>query len=333
MISIAAENLMHRGQPKRTTLVVIILWILTCARAPHAQTSLSPGSDHEVTVLINAVGPNQNPVEIRAEDLRITEDGGLEQISHFQPIKNSAITLTLIIDISISQERTLDAQKRAATTFVNSIIHSDRDLAAVATLTNFVRVEQQPTDDLELIRAAIDRAKIAFPPGYQRGAVIIGPPPTQRGIASPIGSTAIWDAIVTTCDGSRFSPIEKRRRAIILLTDGQDTASKSKLSEAIESAVRKDITVFSIGIGDPNYDGVNKNALRKLSEDTGGKAYFPKKTTDLSAVFGEIGTLLRNYYEVSYTSIGTKPAGKLKIIITNPNAKGVQLLYPQVVTH
>jgi len=306
------------------------LCVLACAQMSGAQPSNPvPSPSHEATVLITATGAGQEPVVVRAEDLTLTEDGVPQHISRLQQVNDSAIIIAIIIDISMSQERTLDAQKVAAKAFVNSILRPDRDLAAVATLTDTLYVEQQPTNNLDLVRAAIDRAKVAAPPGYQGSTVVIAPQ-SQKTPPAP-GTSAIWDAVKTTCQASRFSPSVSRRRGIILLTDGQDTASKTTLTEAAECAGRKDITIYSIGIGDSRYDGVNKSDLRKLSAETGGSAYFPKQPTDLSAEFDEIGKLLRNYYILNYSSASGKQLRKVRITLRNSNSRSVQLLYGRFV--
>jgi VWFA-related protein len=121
------------------------------------------------------------------------------------------------------------------------------------------------------------------------------------------GSTAIWEAIALTnarvlAPRSR-NPVEnQRRRAIILLTDGFDTSSRLKRSEALDSAIATESVIYAIGIGDGRYSGVDKDALKELAESTGGRAFFPKKQVDLTKAFGEIEMELRTQYLITYTS-------------------------------
>src|SRR5207237_4422203 len=76
------------------------------------------------------------------------------------------------------------------------------------------------------------------------------------------------------------------RRAVLLVTDGVDTNSRVKLDEAVASALQSEVVVYAVGIGDSrNFDGVDRSPLRKLSERTGGRAFFPKKINDVTAIF------------------------------------------------
>jgi VWFA-related protein len=231
----------------------------------------------------------------------------------------------------MSQQRTLTDEKAAATSFINSIIQTSRDQAAVATLTNTLNIEQQPTNDLSLVRSAIARAKIAEPTVYKGGRIVSRPvsPPAP----AAVGSTAIWDALMLTCN-SRFSSTSSAatRHAIVILSDGFDTSSRNNLDDAAQCLSLKKTAVFSIGIGDPRFDGINKNGLRKLSETTGGQAYFPKQTTDLAAAFDQIRSLLRNYYVLSYDSTSLKPADKVHLEGATANLKKVDLLYSRTVS-
>ncbi len=317
----------------RKVSLLITFCYIGCPGFSGGQTPSASTWQNEVTIFFTVIDKKQSFVkEIQPQDLKVFEDGDSQPITGLRQITAGAVSIALLIDTSLSQERILGAQKVAATSFVESVIQTDHDQIAVATFTIDLHFEQQFTNDLGLLRVAIARAKIVAPPGYAGGRVVVGPPP--RGSAAQIGSTAIWDAVVSTCNGWPFSSAAGGRRAIVLLTDGQDIASKTNLSQAVEYASRSGIAVYSIGMGDDRYDGVDKNALRRISESTGGRAFFPKKSSDLSAAFEEIGRTLRNYYVLTYNSSSRKHAsGKLRLEIRNPNFKDVQLLYGQIVSH
>src|SRR5207302_3925154 len=91
-------------------------------------------------------------------------------------------------------------------------------------------------------------------------------------------------------ESHRVSPDEQvTRRALILLTDGVDNASSRKLDEAIDRAWRAGVIVYSIGIGDRfRFEGVREDVLRRLGDETGGRAYFPRSTDDLLDDFHQI---------------------------------------------
>src|SRR2546428_4858841 len=111
----------------------------------------------------------------------------------------------------------------------------------------------------------------------------MAPPPVSiRGGATPPinggsrqGSTAIWDAVIAT--SADMLAKEPGRKTIILFTDGEDTSSRMKLDEAINEALRAEVVIYSLGIGDPGQGGVNEGVLKKLSESTGGGPPVPTR--------------------------------------------------------
>jgi len=142
------------------------------------------------------------------------------------------------------------------------------------------------------------------------------------GVGSPReGSTAIWDTVALVASNVLGRSLTQRRRAIILLTDGQDTSSRVSRATAIDQALQAETVVYAIGIGDKRYDGINKKALDDIAEKTGGRAFYPKKSTDLMAAFQEIEQELRSQYLIAYSSTNKQHNGQfrtLKIEVTNP---------------
>jgi VWFA-related protein len=112
----------------------------------------------------------------------------------------------------------------------------------------------------------------------------------------------------------------QRRRAIILLTDGQDTTSRLLRSEAINRALEAETVIYAIGIGDSKYEGINKGALNAVAFATGGRAFFPKREADLKYAFSEIEEELRSQYLIAYSSTNKRRDGtyrQMRIDITN----------------
>ena len=148
-----------------------------------------------------------------------------------------------------------------------------------------------------------------------------GTPPISGTNQQVAGSTAIWDSIwVTSSDVLGPAP-EKTRRAIILLSDGYDTFSKKKLDEAVQAAQRAEAVIYSIGIGDNFYDGVDEGSLKKISERTGGRAYFPRDENELRQAFRQIQDEMRSQYLVSYEPSNRALDGtyrKIEIQVANP---------------
>ena len=147
------------------------------------------------------------------------------------------------------------------------------------------------------------------------------------------GSTAIWDSIWVTSREVLSDTSDKTRRAIILLTDGEDTSSRMKLTEAIDSALKVDAIVYAIGIGDNYFSGVDEGSLRKITERTGGRAYFPRSEEDLRSAFAQIQDELREQYLVAYSPSNKAKDGtfrKVQIDFKDPELrKSMKLTYRQ----
>ncbi len=114
---------------------------------------------------------------------------------------------------------------------------------------------------------------------------------------------------------------EKTRRAIILLTDGVNTYGKKKLDDAVQAALKSEAIIYSIGIGDNFYSGVDRGALNKVSERTGGRAYFPKDERELREAFQQIQEEMRSQYLLAYEPSNQTRDGayrRIEIQLTNP---------------
>ena len=175
---------------------------------------------------------------------------------------------------------------------------------------------------MERLRRAIDRVEFVPPSGYIGGGVVVnGTPPISGTNQSLAGSTAIWDAIWVTSDEVIRDSAEHTRRAIILLTDGDDTSSRMKMHEAIEQAQKVDALIYAIGIGDRYTYGVDEGSLRKVAERTGGRAFFPSNERDLRDAFDQIQRDLREQYLIAYSSSNKTRDGsyrRVEIQVTNP---------------
>ena len=284
-------------------------------------------------VLFTAVDRNKRFVTtIKKEDVRVLEDGVEQDVFTFQRETDRALSLAILIDTSASQERTLPEEKSAAQRFVDTVIRQQKDEVAVLTFTGDATLEQGLTGSAANVRRAIDRIEFVPPSGYIGGGTVINVPGTTPPISGDnqrrAGSTAIWDAVWVTSRDVLSETSDKTRRAIILLTDGVDTSSRLKMSEAIDSALKADAIIYSIGIGDDFYSGVEESTLRTLSERTGGRAYFPRDETDLRAAFSQIQEELRSQYLLAYSPKNKAKDGtfrKVLIEVVNPDLQKQKL--------
>ena len=262
---------------------------------------------------------------LKAEDIRIMEDGQPQDIFTFQQNIELPLSIAILIDTSISEERTLPDEKVAARAFLEDVLRAQKDEAAVLSFTGDTTLEQGFTGSIERLRRAIDRVEFVPPSGYVGGGVVVnGTPPISGTNQNLAGSTAIWDAVWATCEELMSTSAENTRRAIILLTDGVDTSSHMKMHEAIERSQKADALLYAIGIGDRYFGEVNESSLRKIAEQTGGRAYFPRRETDLRDAFAQIQRDLREQYLVAYSPSNKARDGsyrRIEIQVVNPALK------------
>jgi Ca-activated chloride channel homolog len=262
---------------------------------------------------------------LRAEDVRVLEDGVPQKLFTFQQETDRALAIAFLIDVSGSQELTLPDEKAAARLFIENVIKSSRDQVAIVPFTGSAYLEQEMTRDVLSVYRVLQRVEIAVPSYLGSGRPLTGIPTGPRLPATPAeGSTAIWDAVALTSSDVLTKAPGLRRRAIILLTDGIDTTSRLSAKEAVNRALGAETVVYAIGIGNSKYEGVDRGVLREIAERTGGLAFFPDKKFDLNAAFAEIERELRTQYLIAYSSTNKKRDGgyrKITIELTNPDLR------------
>jgi Ca-activated chloride channel family protein len=262
---------------------------------------------------------------LKVEDVRVLEDGAPQEIFAFHQSVELPLSLAILIDCSGSEERTLPEEKAAARSFLESIMRPAKDEAAIVSFTGEVTLEQGLTGNVARLRRAIDQVEFVPPSGYIGGGVVVGGTPPISGTQQTLaGSTAIWDAIWATSNELLTASAEHQRRAIILLTDGQDTISQVRMQEAIERAVKVDALIYAIGIGDRFQFGINEGALKKITEGTGGRAYFPRNERELRDAFAQIERELREQYLIAYSPSNKARDGsyrRVTIEIVNPDLR------------
>ncbi|MEP6635609.1 MAG: VWA domain-containing protein [Acidobacteriota bacterium] len=265
---------------------------------------------------------------LRANDLRVLENSSPQDISLFERETNRPLTLVVLVDTSKSQERTLPDEKRAAKAFLSAVVKPDRDNVALVSFTGRPVVEQELTENMPRLNRAIDRLKVALPADN----------PTCEDVKSvqedPLCWTSIWDSVWASTNEVLGHTPENSRRAIILLSDGDDTASTIKRQDAIESAVKNNVAVYSIGIGDPEFYKIERDSLTKLSDHTGGRAFFPRDEGELQKAFAQIQEELRSQYVLAYSPKNKSRDGsrrQIKLEIVNPDLRrqNLQLQYRQ----
>lgn len=310
---------------------VLILLLLLCAPV-FAQTDQDDviRTDTDVTNLpFTATDKDRRFITtLKAEDLRVLEDGVPQQLFTFQRETDRPLAIAFLIDVSFSQESTLPAEKAAARTFIEKVIDSHKDQVAIIPFTGLAYLEQPMTRDMLSVFSVLQRIEVAVPAYLGAGRPLTGIP-TGPGLPAPPeeGTTAIWDAVALTSSNVLANAPGIRRRAIILLTDGLNTTGRLSQKQAIEQVLASEAVVYAIGIGSAK-DGLDRGVLRDVANRTGGRAFFPDKKFDLNAAFAEIEKELRTQYLIAYSSTNKKRDGayrKISIEITNPELKKEKL--------
>jgi VWFA-related protein len=177
------------------------------------------------------------------------------------------------------------------------------------------------TNNVARLNRAIDKVEFVPPSGYLGGGVIAGGTPPISGDNQAVqGSTAIWDAIWVTSEEVLKTSPEKTRRAIILLSDGVNTFGSKKFDDAVQAALRSEAVIYAVGVGDDMMGGVDEGVLKRLTERTGGRAFFPRDEDALRKAFTQIQIELRSQYLIAYQPSNQKRDGsyrKIQIQIVN----------------
>jgi VWFA-related protein len=312
----------------------------TSTPTPTPSPTPSPTPDEEVeriesdvtNVLLTATDKKRRFVTtLTADDVRLLEDGVAQQITYFQRETETPLSIVLLVDTSASQEMVMADEREAAASFVRSVLRPGKDTASVISFTGITRIDRPPTGDAPLLLSAIDRLKVEYTDEN----------PVCQNDDTPLEErircyTAVFDAVAVSVREVLSKTPETTRRAVILLSDGDDTISKLRLYQAIEYAVRANTVVYSVGIRDEDFPigSMRKDNLRSLSELTGGRAFFPKNARDLAASFSQIEQELRSQYLISYTSTNRNRDGSYRAVqveITNPQLRKqkLRLLYRQ----
>jgi VWFA-related protein len=250
---------------------------------------------------------------LKQDDFQVFEDGQLQEITNFSAESNLPITLGMLIDTSGSETYMLGAEQEAASRFLGRVLRKG-DLAMVMSFDTDVDLLADFTDDRSRLDRAIRRAQINAPGS---GAIIAqGPLPT-----SGSGGTDFYDAVYLAAHDKLSD--EAGRKAIVVLTDAEDTGSKMRLQDAIEAAQRTDTVVHILLVA---ADGGDQGVARKLTDETGGRMIIVRSEKNLEQAFDEISEELRSQYTIGYTPTNKAHDGsyrKIKVDMKNKEYAGL----------
>lgn len=232
------------------------------------------------------------------DDFEIYEDGEKQDLQYFGRQTDLPLTIGLLVDTSVSQQRVVDVERSAGYTFFDKILRVDKDLAFLMSFDIDVELLQDLTASKRLLQDALDRLEI-------QGAAYGLTPGTVPGNGKPVG-TAMYDSIYLAAN-EVLKP-QVGRKAIVVIGDGNDFGSRIEADEAIAAAHKTDTVIYSVRYFDRDayyqagmLGGGGSGALKKLSRETGGGMYEVSRKRTLKDIFDEINDELRNQYSLGYS--------------------------------
>jgi Ca-activated chloride channel family protein len=249
---------------------------------------------------------------LKKEDFRIYEDGVEQTITLFSQ-EDVPVTLGIVIDTSGSMRNKIDNVNRAALAFIKA--SNPQDEVFLIGFNDQVELLEDYTSDIEAITDSLDNIIVA-------------------------GGTALYDAIHLAVEKAHKGI--KPKKAIIVITDGEDRDSYYKLEEMTAKVQESDVQVYSVGflnaIPEKGLFGrwsksvpeKAHDALQLISEDTGARAFFPQKVSEINQIVSEVAYELRNQYSIGYISSNTARDGtyrRIKVEIDPAKAAGNHLRY------
>jgi Ca-activated chloride channel family protein len=215
--------------------------------------------------------------DLKKEDFQIVELKKEQNILEFTAESDLPLRLGILVDASNSIRDRFRFQQEAAIEFINQVIRPRQDKAVIVSYDTAAELVADLSGDTEVLGKAI------------------------RGLR-PGGGTAMYDAIFYACRDKLMQdqPRHKFRRAMIVLGDGDDNASRYTRDQALEMAQKADVVVYAISTNNTKIERDGDKVLRYFAEETGGVAFFPFKIQDLSQSFENISNELRHQYNVLY---------------------------------
>ena len=252
-------------------------------------------------------GRNNYVTDLLQKDFAVFEDGIRQELSLFTH-ENLPISLAVLIDTSASMEEKLPVARAAATRFVKTL--RAQDSAMVMSFNDRSTVLQDYTNDLVALENAINRTQAA-------------------------GPTALHNSLYITLKelSKQKKAGELRRRAVVLLSDGEDTASLVSDEQVLELARKAEINIYAISLRPNRPQDRSRLAfsqaeyvLTALTRETGGRVFFPNSLSELDSVYDQIAEELRTQYSLGYVSSNRRRDGKWRrIVVRIPDRSELQV--------
>ncbi|MDA8020128.1 MAG: VWA domain-containing protein [Thermoanaerobaculia bacterium] len=231
--------------------------------------------------------------DLRAENFRILEDGEPQQILRFRRVTDLPLHALLLLDVSASMKDTLPRVAEAGRGFLEGVM-TPKDRASVVSFHDQPTVAESFSSDIDELVRELESLRAA-------------------------GSTALYDSIVFSLH--YFYGI-KGQKALLVLSDGDDEASRFDVDTTLEVARRSGIQIYAIGLQEEKLARVSRRVLRRLAEESGGRAFFPDSADELPAIYRRIQDDLRSQYFLTYQSNSTQPPTSFRRVEVAVEDKG-----------
>ncbi len=248
-------------------------------------------------------------VDLKKEDFEVYEDKVKQlKIEEFRAQYDLPLDIALLMDTSNSVKPKLKFQRDAAVSFLQTVLRIQKDKALFLSFNSDVELQQDFTNRIDLLAKAIDKVKA-------------------------YGETRLYDAVYSICEEKMKGELG-RRRVIVLITDGEDTASEHTLQDAINIALKTETIVFVIsnkasgffGVQGGQVDSSEDKSLKRLAEDTGGRSFFTGTVIELEKGFSVIDKELRSQYLIVYEPQNDNFDGKLREVeVRLPGKKDLRI--------
>ena len=241
--------------------------------------------------------------DLKRNDFNVIDDRKpAEQIRSFRSETDLPLQVGLLVDASNSVRDRFKFEQEAAIEFLNSIVRPRYDQAFVVGFDATPEVTQDFTDRTEDLSKGVRALRAG-------------------------GGTAMYDALYFACRDKlvKQEQVGSVRRAIILLSDGDDNLSHVTREEAIEMAQRADVIVYTISTNISGMKGKGDNVLERIADATGGRAFFPFQIRDVSDAFTSIQDELRSQYAMAYKPADFATDGRFRTIEISTQAKGLRV--------
>ena len=262
----------------------------------------------ETKIRFSVLDEQNNPVkDLQFSDLHVAINKKPVRINSLKLSGELPLRVMILIDCSMSEQRTIPDEKRFAESFIDKALKKGVDSVGVSKFSSSVDVLYDPGSNFELAKTKLRSIEVEMPSGYIGGGTIItnAPPPIMP--AGTAGATTVFDAVSRGISVLANSSSGNKRNVVLLISDGVNTAGDKKLKDAVKEWELSDVTVFAVGIGDSNYNGVDNKTLKKITEPTGGLAVVPRKAIDTDTQLTRLANSMRYYYEATTTDLLAQP--------------------------